>query len=251
MYTKVIVIIFICIFTLNRYCLAQTLYGKIEMLESKQGDKLDVLDNNVANDKQSNTVISYPIEFKGKWHGRLVVSSISLSKEFITRDQNEANLYNQYCKQGSYGSVNLDFKMKKNEIIYLEPAKILFTVLNPKIEAFELNFGDIHHGQSLGHNLIKSQVLKNEINKLDENCYEQNILTKEYTKIKSSNNEYFDYSQSVIRITKINNDNNLKIVIACISYDNNGNYLIKTFLEGLLYKGHYSIFDKIKASINN
>ncbi len=245
-------IIFIIFSNCLNIAWSQKLFGKIELLETQNGNILN-LNETAELTSVNNLLKSFPHAFKGKWHGLVIVKAISISPTFINRDQNEANLFEQYCQPGYTGSLNLDFKEDDNKNIYISPAKILFSILKPKIQVYELNLGTINNGRSLGNNLIKSKIIKNEIIRLDNDSCEQNILSKEFIKIKKNKLSYNDYALSVVRLHKNFQENrqNFDITIACCNYDDNGKFLIKLFLSGKLYPGSFSFFDKIYASINH
>ena len=210
----------------------------------------------------------FPEDFAGIWGGQLSLWSYSYSPTYLQVDRAECVRSAQLLKKGRKGNVNFHFYKTRSGQIALEPATMLMSIPLKEASAYDstmkqmggsqlmsgmlgqmmgnmeqpilqLHFGAVTTGnmtKGVSGNEFRSQVYRNVIRQLAPGVLEQQIVTKTATTVKGTGKLNKGYDESVMRFTR-QPGNKFYVLVASVRYTEDGKYLSKLIMNGIVTKG--------------
>ncbi len=216
---------------------------------------------------------NFPTDFQGQWGGTMQVWNYHYSPLYLQRDRAEAVQSVKILKRGRKGSVNFNFYRDTRGQTALKPADVLVSVPmkdtysykqmmansgnmqsqmvpfdksfqqvmgNMEAPVVKINFGNFQTDgvmtTGISGNQSRQTLVKNVIRQLAPNVIEQQIITKNVSKVKGSNRINTGYADSVLRFKKLNS-RQLYVLAASVNYTSKGKYLDKLIMYGTVDRG--------------
>jgi len=104
---------------------------------------------------------------------------------------------------------------------------------------FALHLGNLTQGTGVTGNLLEARLVKNDVKVLSATTLEQQVITYNQDVNKSTGRRHFNFTENVLRFTKLNRDQ-LYVQAASVDYDRNGKFESKVVLYGTVNRGQAS-----------
>jgi len=215
---------------------------------------------------------AFPTDWVGTWSGEMTVNMTDCDPRNFDFDRAEAEKQQKMLKTGIKGNCSVTFFRADNNKIAVKPTQVFFTTTeslaeatktlansqyagmlggaanadamasNPMFASMQIN---VPFGLPLGLNTlsdtgvtgnqINNELMKNSLKDLAKGVLEQTVVTRDNEKTNSGKSRV-TFSESDLQFTRLD-DQRLSLQAAAVSYDEQGQYLNKVILSGVLVKG--------------
>lgn len=266
------------------------LFGRIEQISEVKGASFPIvlkamtpqldtsLDKSKLSGGASQTTMfsgtlarSFPQDYRGIWGGQLTVWRVEQDPVCFKIDPVEASKVQKIFKTGAKGNTNFMFAQDVKGGIYLEPAKVMFSVPGRDVDAEKqmaqmmggsfasmgpmgammqqmaasmpvpviFSFGDIQSSQfakGLSGNEFVQRTLRNQVRELAPNVLEQQIVAECNEIMRATGQPRKRYEESVLRFTKVNAQQ-MYVQAAQVVYGPDKKFQQKIIMYGYVTKG--------------
>jgi hypothetical protein len=233
-------------------------------LTGKVGAEPTVFSGNIAK--------SFPTDFRGNWGGTLKVWTVVQDPICYKIDPVEASKLAKIFKSGAEGQVNFQFAKDTSGGIYVAPAQVMFqesgadagvaqqmsqmmggqsfASMGPMGAMMQqmaatmpvpviFSFGDIQSSsmaKGLSGNEFVQRTMRNTTRQLAPNVFEQDVVAESNEIMKATGQPRKRYSESVLRFTKLN-EQQMYVQAAAVTYGPNKGFQDKIIMYGTVTKG--------------